>query len=113
MKAGLFSGIIVTLVIIVAGCHANTQHADKDSSHKDSVKLTTAAFKTDNGWGYMVMANDSIFIKQPIIPAVQGIKGFATEADADKVGNLIITKINAHQKPIVHITDLKALGIIE
>ncbi len=110
----LFSVIIIICLFIFFGCNIKKQqNLDKDGSHKDSVKLTSATFKTENGWGYMVMANDSIFIKQPIIPAVQGLKSFATETDAAKVGNLIIIKIKAHQKPIISIEDLKALNIPE
>ena len=114
MRRGLFSGIIITCLFVFFGCNVKTQQdGSYNSSHKDSIKLTSATFKTANGWGYIVMANDSIFIKQPIIPAVQGIKSFATETDAAKVGNLIITKIKAHQKPIISIADLKSLNIVE
>lgn len=114
MIRSLISGIIIVCLFVFFGCHVKTQqNGSNNSSHKDSVKLTSASFKTAEGWGYLVMANDSIFIKQPIIPAVQGIKSFATETDAAKVGNLIITKIKAHQKPIISIADLKALNIAE
>ena len=114
MRLGLFTGIFITSLFVLLGCNVKTQQdSGNDNIHKDSVKLTAATFKTANGWGYIVMANDSIFIKQPIIPAVQGIKSFATEIDAVKVGNLIITKIKAHQKPIISIADLKALNIAE
>jgi len=114
MRRGLFCGIFIISLFVFLGCHVKTQQdGSVDGSHQDSIKLTAATFKTANGWGYIVMANDSIFIKQPIIPAVQGIKSFATEADAAKVGDLIITKIKAHQKPIISIEDLKSLNIAE
>lgn len=112
MKSGFVSGIFIVIIIAVCSCNSNGHHnTDENVDHKDSVNITAAPFKTADGWGYNVMVDNKVFINQSIIPGIQGIKSFASEQDAAKVGNLIITKIKAHQRPIIVIADLKALGI--
>jgi hypothetical protein len=73
--------------------------------------ITAQTFKTETGWGYAIFINDKIFIKQSFIPAIAGNKGFANEADANKVAVIVVTKLKKHEKPIVRLNELIALGI--
>ena len=114
MISGLKNGLVIGSIIAICSCHNNAP-ADNSTkvNHKNQVKLMVETFKTTDGWGYSILADDSIYIKQSIIPAVQGLHAFASETDAFNVGNLIIKKIKSHQKPTIYIADLKELNIIK
>ena len=101
-------------MVSLCSCHQNKQQVTGTSiDHKDSVQLVSNTFKTSTGWGYTITVDNKLFINQPTIPSIPGYKSFATEEDALKVANLVISKIKAHQKPNIHEQDLKALGIAE
>ncbi|MCB9265375.1 MAG: DUF4907 domain-containing protein [Lewinellaceae bacterium] len=46
----------------------------------------------ENGWGYNLYLNEKRYIHQPHMPAVGGKKGFETEAQAQKVAELVAEK---------------------
>jgi hypothetical protein len=75
----------------------------------NQIKVTT--FQTSLGWGYNISVNDSIIIHQNIIPGVQGYKGFTTQSDAAKVGNMVLDKIKNKQLPSVTLQELDNLHI--
>ncbi len=50
-------------------------------------------FKTHYGWGYNILRNDTIFIHQEIIPAIEGRKSFASKDEAIRLGELVVSKI--------------------
>lgn len=60
-------------------------------NQNENIHLKT--FKTTNGWGYDILKDDKVYIHQEIIPAIEGFKSFTTEAEAEKVGKLVIQKI--------------------
>ncbi len=67
---------------------------------------------TLSGFGYDIFINDSLYVHQPHIPAIQGEKGFASKLDAEKIGNLVIIKIrNGVIPPSITISDLDSLEI--
>ena len=76
--------------------------------------------KMESGWGYKIyLANgesqdtltDKIYIKQDFIPGIAGKHTFSSEADALRVGNLVIWKISSGRQPIVVLPELDSLGI--
>jgi Domain of unknown function (DUF4907) len=65
-------------------------------------------------YGYDVFADGKLSIHQNSIPAVQGNKGFETKADAEKVAQLVISKIRkGEMPPTVTIDELKKLKVIK
>ena len=70
-------------------------------------------FKTDKGWGYSIIIDNKLFIRQDIIPAVEGNQGFSTKEDATKVAEFVLNKLKNKEKPIVKKEDLEQLGIIK
>lgn len=74
--------------------------------------LHAEAVQTVYGWGYNVLADQRIYIKQEFIPGVSGKQGFKSADDAMLVGNLVIKKISSNQPPIVTARDLDSLGIV-
>jgi len=64
------------------------------------------------GFGYDLLNGGKVTIHQPHIPAVSGTSGFATKADAEKVGSLMLLKIQKGiMPPTISIEELDSLGI--
>ena len=75
--------------------------------------LHAEAVQTVYGWGYNVLADNRIYIKQEFMPAVPGKQGFKSADDALLVGNLVIKKISNNQPPTITVRDLDSLGIVK
>ena len=99
---GLFV-FAVTLFII-------TRFTNKSKS-SGQVALSVKTFQTGIGWGYDIYTNDSLYIHQEFIPAIEGRKGFITEADAKKIGDLAITKMKHNKLPVILVSDLDSCKI--
>lgn len=111
--------LLTVLLFIVSiaffdACKSNTSATDVvDMAKKGMVPVDGYTFKTDNGWGYTITVNNKVFIKQTLIPAIEGNRGFSTQEDAAKVAQLIIDKLANHKSPAVKKEDLEKLGIIK
>lgn len=125
---------IILLFLIYLCCHisANAQHAKK--SKKKSTQKTTQnkngtpefpsseSFKNakltykiipapNNTWCYDIFKDGSMCIHQNSIPGVAGINGFTTKEKAEKVAQLVVTKIqNGEMPPTVSQEEMKAVG---
>ncbi|HEY2649234.1 MAG TPA: DUF4907 domain-containing protein [Puia sp.] len=66
--------------------------------------------QTVYGWGYNIIANDKVHIKQEYMPAVPGKRGFKSAADAMQVGNLVVKKIMDSKMPTITLHELDSMG---
>ncbi|WP_347050484.1 DUF4907 domain-containing protein [Flavobacterium olei] len=73
--------------------------------------LTSAAFKTNSGWGYTISYKKKIVIKQSIIPVISAFKSFETETEALQVANLVKQKLENNLSPTVTKNELILLKI--
>jgi hypothetical protein len=65
-----------------------------------------------NSFGYDILDRNRIIIHQPLVPGLQGNKGFITKEDAAKVARLVIEKINKNiMPPTITQQDFKSLKI--
>lgn len=85
----------------------------RQKMHEGKIYLHAEAVQTVYGWGYNVLADNKIYIKQEFIPSVPGKQGFKSSDDALLVGNLVIKKISNNQPPIITGRDLDSLGIVK
>ena len=77
-----------------------------------NIHLGYKTFRLETGWGYDIYINDKRKLHQPHIPAINNLKGFRTEEEAEKVALLTIHKIKtAPFPPVVTIKELDSLGI--
>lgn len=67
--------------------------------------------QTVYGWGYNIIADDKVHIKQEYMPAVPGKRGFKSAADAMLVGNLVVKKITENKMPSVSLHELDSMGL--
>jgi hypothetical protein len=61
------------------------------------------------GWGYDILVNDKLFIRQESVPTKTGSKGFALKEEAEKTARLIINKIENGQPPVVTTFELQKI----
>jgi hypothetical protein len=69
-------------------------------------------FTTSGGWGYSILNNGKPFIHQPTIPGQPGLVGFASKADAQRVGERVVEKIQQDKAmPTLTNDELRQLGV--
>lgn len=66
-----------------------------------AINITAKTFQTSGGWGYNVYRNGALFIHQEHMPALEGRKGFATEAQASQTAHLVMSKMKGTGLPVV------------
>ncbi|MES2004023.1 MAG: DUF4907 domain-containing protein [Bacteroidota bacterium] len=84
---------------------------NKTGNHAGEVKVSVKTFQSAGGWGYDIYTNDSVYIHQENIPALEGHEGFATKEDAEKIGNLAMSKMKHSKLPVITLQELDSCGI--
>jgi hypothetical protein len=95
--------LLVVSVIVLFSTKANT--------YEDKIYLQVVTFKSDAGWGYNILANHTIYIHQPNIPALSSNKPFGTQQQALLAAQLVIQKIKQHKQLAITTAELDSLGI--
>jgi hypothetical protein len=86
---------------------------NRQNSHEGQKFLHAVPVQTAYGWGYNILADDKIFIKQEYMPGVPGKQGFKSADDALLVASLVIKKISSNQLPTITSGELDSLGLIK
>jgi hypothetical protein len=73
--------------------------------------LSLESIKTPTGWGYTILHDNKIIIKQTVIPVIPENKSFENENDALKVGRLVLQKLKDNLPPTITKKDLFLLSI--
>lgn len=70
-------------------------------------------FQTSAGWGYNILSAGKPVVYQPTIPGLSGRRGFASEDQAQKAGQYVVSKLEKGQFPptLTH-SELNQLGIV-
>lgn len=63
------------------------------------------------GYGYDIILNERVIIKQEIIPSISSNVPFRTEKDAEKTAKLVVEKLKCKQLPFVTQKELDSLQI--
>jgi hypothetical protein len=106
---------LLLLVFCLAGSDAPlAQKKQSTAVQKKGPKLTyTIINGVENTFGYAIYADGKLKIQQPSIPAMPGNRGFATRADAEKVAQLAIKKMEKGESlPTISMEELKKLKVI-
>lgn len=67
---------------------------------------TLKVLHKNNGYGYAIYGNGRLQIKQEFIPGIAGNQFFKTQDQAQKIGELVISKITNGEDPTVFRDDL-------
>jgi formate/nitrite transporter FocA (FNT family) len=79
--------------------------------HDKKIFVYAEPVQTVYGWGYNIVADGKVHIKQEYMPAVPGKRGFKSAADAMLVGNLVIEKITENKMPTITLHELDSMGL--
>jgi len=114
--------IIIISVSLLAGiCFLFFHHQGKQETsapevanpYKDADIRAVVIPSEDATFGYDIYVYGSVLVHQPSRPGLPGNTGFATEADAMKVAELVIKKLrNNELPPTVTLEELRGLGVL-
>ncbi|MDP4263486.1 MAG: DUF4907 domain-containing protein [Bacteroidota bacterium] len=88
--------VISVAAVISAGIWViawNRQHS------KEQERVLAKVFQGPMGWGYDIWVNDTLFIHQECVPAIEMKKGFAEKQQAEKAAGLVLQKMQQHKLP--------------
>jgi hypothetical protein len=80
-------------------------------SCKNNEEYLVNAYKINEEWGYCILKNNKIIIKQTTIPTFSTSVRFKSKNDALKVGHLVIDRIKNKLSPTITKKDLILLKI--
>jgi Domain of unknown function (DUF4907) len=60
-----------------------------------------SVFHCVNGWGYDILVDGKLFIRQESVPVLSGSQGFDTKEQAEETARLIINKMKRGEEPTV------------
>jgi hypothetical protein len=108
MKQFIIAALVLfTFFAVKAQQLPSSAGGDKNLSYK----IISSVNKT---WGYDIYNNGKLFIHQPSIPALPGNTGFKVKADAEKVAQLVISKVKKGEMPPTLTTqELTALNVLK
>lgn len=69
-------------------------------------------YSVNSGFGYEITTHNKILIKQDFIPVIQNKIPFCSEADAQKIANLVIDKLENKESPRITKKELKDNNIV-
>lgn len=101
----------VYLLFLVAAILAATRFCSRETEKEGVMHLSMRTFPVNNGWGYELLTNDSVYIRQEFIPAITGKKAFATKEDAEKTAGLALRKLHTTRFPMITLKELDSLGV--
>jgi len=124
--------IILGLIFVSCGDAANKKNPEnspknstknealsvKDKPVEDEIReKNTSVYdvrtvENASGWGYEVWKDGAMVIKQEHIPAVQGIRSFSSQEQAQKAADIIKTKLEQGIfPPTMSMAELQSIGV--
>jgi hypothetical protein len=71
-------------------------------------------YKEDNGWCYDVLTDiGDLLIRQDTKPAVGGLNGFATKAEAENIADLVVALMEEDLSPSVTVAQITAAKTLD
>lgn len=104
-KYFIISGSIILLLIIAFSARPLQVKNDK------MLKVESVAVNYPSGWGYNILVDHKLFIRQEYIPAIPGNKGFSNKEDAIKTAEFAIAKMIKGKQPAITAADLSSLRV--
>jgi len=103
--------LLYGLLVIVAGVLVYYAYQTRANWKKEHVLVELRPIKTNQGWGYDILANGKVFIHQPTVPAIQGQYTFRTQEGALAVGQKVVDRIKQGQMPMVTTEEVQQLKV--
>jgi len=118
--------VLIILVLVFVSCE---DAIPKESPNNEDLTLTDKPVEAEihekntsvyevrtvenaSGWGYEVWQDGAMVIKQEHIPAVQGIRSFSSQEQAQKAADIIKTKLEQGIfPPTMSMEELQSIGV--
>ena len=118
--------VLIILVLVFVSCE---DAIPKESPNNEGVTLTDKPVEAEkgeknssvyevrtvenaSGWGYEVWKDGAMVIKQEHIPAVQGIRAFSSQEQAQKAAEIIKAKLDQGIfPPTMSMAELQSIGV--
>lgn len=97
--------IFIALFILSFSCN------NSNKKIKGLHRLETVPIQVSGGWGYNILVDDKTYIHQEFIPAIEGVKAFASKEDALKTAKVVVQKLAKGEVPAITKKDLDSLHI--
>ncbi len=103
--------IAVAIAMLLSGSAIIIAKKKSATGSNERLPVALRTIRLPAGWGYEVLVNDTVYIHQDCIPAINSYKQFVTETEALQIGNQVVNKIKQGQKPVVTLQDVKEAHI--
>ena len=104
--------LFIIVGVILLGAVAYTIYFFEYKKKSNYVFVQVRAIQNTNGWGYEILTDGKVYIRQDFIPAIPGRRSFETKEQALAVGNKVLYKIEHQQMPVITPAELKEMNII-
>jgi hypothetical protein len=95
--------IVLAVAALVSVCILFIGKKDKQQ------EITSQVFHRANGWGYDILVDEKLFIRQESVPTQTGNAGFPSKEQAEKTALLIINKMKRGDHPTVTTFELQQI----
>jgi hypothetical protein len=83
--------IVLLIAVVISAAILITTFSKKAA--QPTIRYTAKIFEGCCGWGYDILANDTVLIRQESIPVISNTRGFTQKQQAEKAAALVLTKI--------------------
>ncbi|SIS84512.1 protein of unknown function [Zobellia uliginosa] len=102
-KAYLLFIVLVMVLVSVAF------HLKADEGRKTG--LQTQVIEVDEGYGYQILYDNKVLVKQEFIPAIQGKRPFKSMEEAQLIGDVVMEKLKKGDDPFITVSELRHMQI--
>lgn len=99
----------IVLISVAASISAGIWITSFNKAPKKKISFSARVYEGSAGWGYDILADDSLFIHQEYIPVIAGKKGFDKKDEAKQAAKLVLQKLQQNQLPTLTTFDLKQI----
>jgi len=103
--------ILAAIIMITAASIILVSKKNKSTGSNNMLPVVVRPLKMADGWGYEVLVNDKVYIRQDCIPAIPTYKRFRTEAEAMLIANKVSDKMQHGRKPVMTVREIDSAHI--
>ncbi|MEO8404327.1 MAG: DUF4907 domain-containing protein [Chitinophagaceae bacterium] len=75
----------------------------------DAQHIESSVYRVPGGWGYDILVNKKLFIRQESVPVIQTLHPFDTKEEADQAADIVIKKLQGGHLPTLSKSDLEKI----
>ena len=96
--------IVITVSAIIAISILLVPSAIAKKSHYE-----IRVYRVTNGWGYDILAEQKLLIRQESIPVIQTNRSFPGKEQAERTAQLVVNKLESHLHPALTKSEIEKI----